>query len=146
MSVNESKRLEGMVEMLDTMQGYKELVAKVDNLVAFGLKYNYKKSDTAHSRYFDGKIDTLYCFTYAIVDDNDLTIQDAIDTLNDDIRWLESVYFDLDSYEKGVLNASRTIVNTLHLFEDNYKQVCAHPYRHPYSIMYIHDFNMAFEN
>lgn len=120
------------------------LVNQIDDMVAFELKYYFKRIGTmdAHSMMYAskcGRLDAWYQFAYAIVDCD--CIQDAIDYIYDDIREYATKTRN-SAYHRGYVSESKRIIDRLSDFESSYMCNADEPIRHIYSVIGLNSFNI----
>lgn len=121
------------------------LIERVDNLVSFKLCYTYKKVGNKNSLgYMDGILDVYYNFAYNIAD-SELgcsTVQDAIDSLNDDIIYYSGKR---GAFYRGYCKEGLRLIETLQKFAFEYQLTCDECIKHVYSTITCEQFNILKE-
>lgn len=97
-----------------------EMLAKIDALVTDKMCMYEKASRKAYKAqspsYLMGMFEAVYQFAYAVIESEN--IQDAVDFLNDDIRYYAR--FD-NRYMHGYIKAASYIVDEMEWLEDDFK-------------------------
>lgn len=123
-----------------------ELVAKIDNFVAYELERSFERLEetSEYSMMYDdrcGRVDAFYSFAYAIVDE--YSVQDAIDNLNDDIKAWEfnAKHY---AYYHGYVAEAQRIIRTIGNFVDWYytENMYEYPIKHVLSVVGLNNLDM----
>ncbi len=120
------------------------LVSQIDGMVAFELRYYYKRIATMDKHcdmYYAkcGRLDAWYHFAYNIIDCT--SIQDAIGWLKDDIITYASKTRN-NAYHRGYVAEARKIISRLSDIEYAYMSNADEPIKYIFCVIGLYNFNI----